>query len=65
MSEHTDPFECKVYCIDCNAYLYSVSVYEPISQGQTTIGIKCPHPEQCEDETLEANLRNVRIPFYH
>lgn len=64
---YQDIDECKVYCTNCNAYLYSCSRYEPISQGQSTIGIKCPHPEKCEDETIEANLyrASLRIPFYH
>ena len=65
LEQFTDPYECKVYCKDCNAYLHSVSIYEPISQGKTCVGIKCPHPEQCEDELLEAQLRSVKIPFYH
>lgn len=62
-----DLYECKVYCINCNAYLYSVSIFEPISQGQNTVGINCPHPEKCEDERNEANLRRFPwiFPFYH
>jgi hypothetical protein len=33
-SPKRDSEECQVWCLSCNAYLYSVSVYEPIARGQ-------------------------------
>ena len=66
MTEATeDPCECKVWCSTCNCYLYSVSIYDPISQGSTLALIKCPRTEQCKEEASAARAARTYFPPYH
>jgi hypothetical protein len=60
-----DPCECKVWCSTCNCYLYSTSIYDPISKGGNFAAIACPQPEKCEDERQGMAARRLYFPPYH
>lgn len=52
-----DPEECEVFCLGCNGYLFSVSVYD--TNGQTAIGQKCPF--ECKTEYDPSSKRIITV----